>query len=148
MGKMKKMMIISVIVLLLILVIAAAILTAPVGLYFSIVEDGCDSKYLSFPPVSKNFIRGSEFKLQEIKKIFNDHFLWKNLHFVDYILPFPLHHPKLLVIPIIGEGSEGPGPKIGARFIDHQRNELVSFKVNESKKFSRKVYTLRSIINK
>ena len=104
MGKMKKMMIISVIVLLLILVIAAAILTAPVGLYFSIVEDGCDSKYLSFPPVSKNFIRGSEFKLQEIKKIFQK----RSIH------SSPM---KMTFYYIVGTGMNGLSEKELMRFL-------------------------------
>jgi len=107
----------------------------PFHFYGLALEEGIDSDFFKLKVLPKKYLDVAEYKYERDDHSFKeDENMWKTLHFTNYLTPFPVHHPLILVIPLI----ELRGPrleKVGLKYFNHSDKEITTIytKINSSK---------------
>ena len=103
-----------------------AILNVPYNFYVTALTQGVQSEYLNLNRLPDQYYHGGVLKFQHfIGRGEQRQGLWKDFHFSNFIVPFPIHHPQIVFLPQIKE-KEGL-PDLGAIFMDTSHIELFSF---------------------
>ena len=124
--KSKKLLFLAIIPIILI-----GLYLIPFLLYERILQVGVTKSYLNLAP-KDNFLKGIEYLPEKFEnEIYQDDFQWKEFHFSDFVMPFPLHHPIFRLIPIIEKKSHTTN--LGAKFIDPKDRKSLEFKILDKK---------------
>lgn len=79
-----------------------SIVRSPYHFYKAAIQEGIESPFLSLRKLPEQFYSGQTYDLAKMPGITEDEArLWENLHFNDFMIPFPIRHPSFWVTPYI-----------------------------------------------
>ncbi len=118
-------------ILIIVFVIGAvwhAVRIIPYHFYMTAIREGVNSEYIKLNTTPKSMMRGSLQSSDVHIDDGNEYFqtLWKDFHFSNFIVPFPVHHHQIQIIPIIKERNN-QRPMVGAKYVDTNGQEIFSF---------------------
>ncbi len=100
-------------------------LSVPGHFYQKAITEGVSSPLLSLRKLPRQFYSSSRFEFKKMKEVsFDDQEMWKSFHFSDYEIPFPVHHPLYLTVPIIS--WENKKTQLGYKLLNHRKKEVAS----------------------
>ena len=95
---MKK--ILATIIVVLVILGYLGLITAPYHFYRFATAEGVNSAYLKLKKPHRSMLEGGNYKMLRTKEISeNSTSQWQNIHFGNFIVPFPLEHPLYLLVP-------------------------------------------------
>lgn len=107
---------------------------APYHFYYVTLNEGLISEYLTLKRHDSSWHKTSVELSKGGDTVFSESTdLWRDFHFSNFNLPFPLLHPSLLVVPYID--FEGSYDELGARFLDRGEQELAEFLILQSESY-------------
>ena len=89
------------------------VLIAPYHIYMTTISEGVNTSFLVLKPTNSALFDGRENERENLEKM-HDRSLYENFHFNNFIIPIPLDHSIISLIPLIKIDSIGP--KLGANF--------------------------------
>ncbi len=107
-------------------------MVTPYVLHTKILYGGISGKYLEIKGLAKGARKGDVLSFDSVEK--GNMQLWKNFHFGNFILPFPLHHPQVLVLPVINEYFPSEYLIFGVKYANTNVDEYASFLIQKPKK--------------
>jgi hypothetical protein len=111
---------------------------APYHFYNTSVNSGMNSRFFTIGDTSKTIHEGSYYSIKKMEGVSSESKdLWESFHFGNFVLPLPVRHPILELIPVIERRKSTP--VLGARFDVRNKSAIFDFKVLESYKFNRKI---------
>ncbi|MCR9204937.1 MAG: hypothetical protein NXH75_10185, partial [Halobacteriovoraceae bacterium] len=116
-----------------------SILRMPYHFYKKAIQEGIESPFLSLRKLPDKFYSGQDY--QFIKKVgvsTDQEDLWENLHFNDFVVPFPIRHPSFWVAPLI-EKDEGEF-HFGYKILDYNLNTINVVIFRKQEKFKLDLY--------
>jgi hypothetical protein len=117
-----------------VIAVLAFVAIAPYHIYTLTLTEGLSTSFLELKPSEKSFYDGDDFKYFGKKELENDNVgIFSNLHFSNFVLPFPTNSSVFNLIPVIK--NESGGPRLGVSYMDNKRNELFYFIVETPTKF-------------
>ncbi len=100
-----------------------ALLRIPYHFYQEAMSKGVNSRFLSLRKMSDKFYLGQDYKLFRMAGVTSDERqLWEDLHFNDFVVPFPVKHPSFLVSPIIYR--ENSDHRFGYKILNYDKEEI------------------------
>lgn len=74
----------------------------PYHFYQEAIHEGIHSPFLKLTKLPDKFYSGQDYQLVRMMGLtIDDDRFWENLHFNDFIIPFPVRHPTFLIAPFI-----------------------------------------------
>ena len=104
---------------------------APYHAYHSFVKEGFNGDLLKVEAPNKRLLTGN-LVVKEKTPVLDTDSLWQELEFGDYLLPFPISHPSVKIVPT----PRIQGKEVFAEFkyVDNNNEDLISFKSVDVKK--------------
>lgn len=98
---------------------------APYHAYFTFIDQGIEGELLSVQKPEKRLLQG-DLLITNVKENLDTDKLWIELEFGDYILPFPISHPSIKMIPT--PRIQGKTTHADFSYVNSKEEVLVSFK--------------------
>ncbi|MDD0853099.1 hypothetical protein HBN50_08325 [Halobacteriovorax sp. GB3] len=104
---------------------------APYHFYFTTVNEGLVSEYLTMKGQDKLRLKPEDEFLSTEKLVYKENEnQWRNFHFGDLNVPFPLSHPMFLLIPHID--FNGAYNELGAKYLTRKEKDIANFLILKS----------------
>lgn len=110
---------------------------SPYFAYNYVVKHGIDNEYLKLRPDAKKLYGELSFKMERVEGIYHeDESLWEEFPFANALVPLPVHHPQVRVLPYLNlpNGSTGE-TELGLVYTDQGYRKLASFVLRHYGKF-------------
>lgn len=99
-------------------------LIVPYHFYKLALNDGISSKYLNLKSMQPQYYKAHPYKILRTKEISaGSSSEWSNLHFGEFIVPFPMEHPQFIIVPYFEKF--GDEHLFGYRLVDHRYRDIV-----------------------
>ncbi len=108
------------------------ILIAPYHIYTTTISEGIKTTFLDLNPSNSALFDGKENNREDLEMML-DRSLYENFHFNNFMIPLPLDHSIISLIPEIK--IESVGPRLGANFKNSKNQDLFSFIIERPYKF-------------
>jgi hypothetical protein len=108
------------------------VLIAPYHIYTTTISQGVTTSFLDLKPTNSALFDGTENNRENLEKMY-DSSLYENFHFSNFIIPLPLDHSLITMIPLIK--IENNRPRLGADFQNSKNMDLFSFIIEKPYKF-------------
>lgn len=87
-----------------VLILSVIIMRIPDHFYRKALNEGISSSYLTLKKLPEKFYRGQRYIFTKVPNVISDRdSFWENLHFDNFIVPFPKRHPQFWISPFIEE---------------------------------------------
>jgi hypothetical protein len=103
----------------------------PYHAYFTFIEDGIHGELLKVNKPNNRLLTGN-LLLKNVEENMDTDKLWVNLEFGDYILPFPMSHPSIKIVP--KPRLQGKTAIADFTYVNNKEEELLTFKAIDIKK--------------
>lgn len=122
------------------------VLSSPRTFYDTAILHGMDNDLLVIKKTNETIRKGKSTELQVPDGlIVSEDNVWKKLHFKDFVIPLPMHHPLFLTLPHITQ-IDDDFPMIGFKLLDQKEKEMNTFLFEHEfslmKHFDDKVFNL------
>ena len=99
---------------------------APIHFYRLAITEGIQSEYLTLPAIPEAL---KKVKTIEVASTIREEEyyqnLWKNFHIKNFVVPLPVRHPQLKVIPKLRDSLKSP--RLGASMVNSNQEEIFEF---------------------
>ncbi|MCK5072681.1 MAG: hypothetical protein KAQ98_04590 [Bacteriovoracaceae bacterium] len=94
--------------------------------YAWVIKNGQKNKYLQMEKGNWELLAGESLNGSDLSAK-DAGSAWKNLHFSDYLIPIPLHHPIYVIVPYIGKTMKKGVPQMGFKFLAPAKDSTFVF---------------------
>lgn len=108
---------------------------APFHFYQVAIDQGISGEILTLGADNGQYLNTKSLVLENRKDKEYEQIIWKDFHFSNFIVPFPIEHPIVSILPIIKK--QGKRIHLGAKYINRKSKELMSFKILKIEKFNK-----------
>lgn len=114
-------------------------LRIPYHFYQEVVNEGIDSPFLHLRKLPDRFYQGQDYQFVRMVGVeANNENFWEDLHFNDFILPFPVKHPSFRVAPWINK--EGKDYVFGVEFLNFSDEVINRVVIRKRETFKLELY--------
>ncbi len=111
------------------------LLSLPYDFYHEALTNGVSSKFLELRKLPPHYYEGSRYEFKKMDGVASEEArLWENLHFDNFVMPFPIKHPQFLLVPTIER--EAGDYYFGFKILDYKKEELNTVLIKPSEEFS------------
>jgi hypothetical protein len=114
-------------------------LRIPYHFYQEAVNEGIDSTFLHLRKLPDKFYSGQDYQFVRMVGVeANNDAFWEDLHFNDFVLPFPVKHPSFLIAPWINK--EGKDYLFGFELLNYSDEVINRVVIRKKEQFKLELY--------